>query len=173
MVNISIGMTLGLEHLHANNVIHRDVAPRNFLISEEDRIKVTDFGMSRSIAESEEGEYIAHISSSFAWRWCPLETLTERNSTKATDSWMLGCSIWQVISGKKKPFEKSKSLAAHAINLQKGMQHEFSSSCHLVLRDVVNNLCTTDPENRWTMTQTVEFLRTFTKESENISSNKV
>ncbi len=43
-----VGMAKGLEHLHANNIVHRDIAARNVLLHQNEP-KITDFGMSRLI----------------------------------------------------------------------------------------------------------------------------
>jgi hypothetical protein len=47
------GIAKGLNHLHANNVIHRDVAARNVLIHRNEP-KLTDFGMSRIVDEQKQ-----------------------------------------------------------------------------------------------------------------------
>lgn len=45
-----LGIASGLNHLHSNNIVHRDVASRNVLIHKNEA-KLTDFGMSRLIDE--------------------------------------------------------------------------------------------------------------------------
>ncbi|GAV90923.1 Pkinase domain-containing protein [Cephalotus follicularis] len=40
-------VVLALEYLHSLNVIHRDLKPDNFLISQDGHIKLTDFGLSK------------------------------------------------------------------------------------------------------------------------------
>jgi hypothetical protein len=47
------GIAKGLNHLHSNNVIHRDVAARNVLIHRNEP-KLTDFGMSRIVDEQKQ-----------------------------------------------------------------------------------------------------------------------
>lgn len=37
----------GILHLHKENVIHRDIAARNFLLDEQRNVFVTDFGLAR------------------------------------------------------------------------------------------------------------------------------
>ncbi|MCG3146816.1 MAG: Serine/threonine-protein kinase PknD [Verrucomicrobiae bacterium] len=41
--------TLGLQHAHEHGIIHGDVKPGNFLISETGVLKVTDFGLARRV----------------------------------------------------------------------------------------------------------------------------
>ena len=41
-----------IQFLHSNNVVHRDIKPGNLFITKDLRVKIGDFGISRSIPES-------------------------------------------------------------------------------------------------------------------------
>ncbi|WVF70959.1 hypothetical protein IAT40_005755 [Kwoniella sp. CBS 6097] len=45
--NYTAEVVLGLEYLHARNVVHRDIKPDNLLIDSRGHLKLTDFGLSR------------------------------------------------------------------------------------------------------------------------------
>lgn len=47
-VNISIQIAQGLEAAHNNNTVHRDIKPQNIIVTNEGRVKVTDFGIARA-----------------------------------------------------------------------------------------------------------------------------
>ncbi|QLQ82619.1 hypothetical protein HG537_0H03820 [Torulaspora globosa] len=51
------GVVLGLEYLHFQGVIHRDIKPANLLISDDDTVKISDFGVSLAAtgADDEDG----------------------------------------------------------------------------------------------------------------------
>lgn len=41
-----------LQHAHANHIFHRDIKPHNIMITDDNRVKVTDFGIARAATSS-------------------------------------------------------------------------------------------------------------------------
>ncbi|WP_409227432.1 Stk1 family PASTA domain-containing Ser/Thr kinase [Gudongella sp. SC589] len=41
-----------LSNAHKNHIIHRDIKPHNIMITEDNRVKVTDFGIARAVTSS-------------------------------------------------------------------------------------------------------------------------
>lgn len=52
MLHYSIQIGEALEHAHRNHIVHRDIKPHNIMITEDDRVKVTDFGIARAATTS-------------------------------------------------------------------------------------------------------------------------
>ncbi len=40
---------LGIEHLHAQNIVYRDIKPENILLDVDGHVKIADFGLSKLI----------------------------------------------------------------------------------------------------------------------------
>src|SRR6266571_6217255 len=54
----------GLQHLHNEGILHRDIKPANLLLSDDDVVKLSDFGLSKPVAAAGTGPamgYIAHL----------------------------------------------------------------------------------------------------------------
>ncbi|OMJ67750.1 hypothetical protein SteCoe_35001 [Stentor coeruleus] len=90
-----------LKYMHSGLVIHRDLKPANILLNSECLIKLTDFGMARSISAQREGlnplltDYVAS-----RWYRAPEVLLGACNYSKAIDMWSVGCILAEMISGK-------------------------------------------------------------------------
>lgn len=52
IIEITKQIALGLEHAHANRIIHRDIKPHNIMINEDGIVKVADFGIARAVTSS-------------------------------------------------------------------------------------------------------------------------
>lgn len=55
-VRLTIDCLKGLEHVHAANIIHRDIKPGNIFVTSDGRGKLGDFGVARKLAEREHAE---------------------------------------------------------------------------------------------------------------------
>lgn len=47
-IGLCLQICYGLDFLHQNGIVHRDVKPENFLISKDGQVKIVDFGLSKS-----------------------------------------------------------------------------------------------------------------------------
>ena len=89
-----------MQYLASQNFVHRDLATRNCLVGSKDSIKVSDFGMSRSLYESD--YYVISGHAILPIRWMATECFYGKFSAK-TDVWAFGVTMWEIFTLCKKP----------------------------------------------------------------------
>jgi tRNA A-37 threonylcarbamoyl transferase component Bud32 len=112
VVGMAKNIASGMQHLHAENVLHCDLACRNYLVAGtqgEDgfQLKICDFGLSHT---AKEDEYDASAKgTNFPVRWSPPEVLTSQKFSKASDVWSYAVSVWEMMEMGKRPFYELNS----------------------------------------------------------------
>jgi serine/threonine-protein kinase len=86
----------GLDALHANGILHRDVKPSNVLLERDGTAALSDFGLART-AEStrltEEGQVVGTP------HYLAPELIEGRDATRASDVYALGCVLFECLVG--------------------------------------------------------------------------
>lgn len=104
-----------LQYLHGIGIIHRDLKPENILLDESGHIKITDFGTSLILGEEdEESERNSFVGTQ---DYVSPEVLSgEKESSKSSDLWALGCMVYQFITGTSPFHAETEYLTFHAIS---------------------------------------------------------
>jgi serine/threonine-protein kinase len=107
-VELVLEVADGLAFAHAHGLVHRDVKPQNVLISSDGEVKVTDFGIARSLEVEHgmtqtgtvlgTGEYLAP------------EQANGGPISPATDVYSLGVVLWELLTGDV-PFDGENFVA--------------------------------------------------------------
>uniref|UniRef100_UPI0037E7EFA6 serine/threonine-protein kinase N2-like n=1 Tax=Semicossyphus pulcher TaxID=241346 RepID=UPI0037E7EFA6 len=92
-------VVLGLEFLHLNKIIYRDLKLDNLLMDADGFVKITDFGLCK------EGMGHGDRTSTFCGtpEFLAPEVLTDDNYTRAVDWWGMGVLIYEMLVGES-PF---------------------------------------------------------------------
>ena len=97
-VNYTLQMLDGLQRLHAAGIIHRDMKPYNILLTEEDTVKICDFGLSKLRGEKMEVPPTLKIGSPF---YAPPEQEADPDRVDATaDLYAVGVMIYRMLTGR-------------------------------------------------------------------------
>lgn len=127
---------LGLQYLHYQGIVHRDIKPPNLLATKDHRVKISDFGVSylgRPMQEDEQGEQVseheAHDLEDAAKElaktvgtpafYAPELCITELKDdplpiTKAIDVWALGVTLFCMLFART-PFVDNEYIVMRQI----------------------------------------------------------
>jgi len=91
-------LTLGMEYLHYQKIVHRDIKPSNLLLSDDNHIKIADFGVSNQF----EGDDAIITNSAGTPAFMPPEALIEKSASwlgKPLDVWSMGITLYSFVYG--------------------------------------------------------------------------
>eukprot|EP01127_Copromyxa_protea_P021740 TRINITY_DN7566_c1_g1_i1.p1 TRINITY_DN7566_c1_g1~~TRINITY_DN7566_c1_g1_i1.p1 ORF type:complete len:1094 (-),score=247.61 TRINITY_DN7566_c1_g1_i1:58-3339(-) len=97
----------GLDYLHRQGVIHRDIKAANILSTKEGVIKVADFGVATNDSEKE-----TVIGTPY---WMAPEIIELHGASTKSDIWSLGCTIIELLSGKPPYYDLDQMQALFKI----------------------------------------------------------
>jgi serine/threonine protein kinase len=104
----------GLDALHAQGLIHRDVKPANILLDTEGTAYITDFGLAKDTQGSlltRPGQALGSLD------YMSPEQIRGEEVTAATDVYALGCVMWECLLGKP-PFADRQGMRVLWAHLQ-------------------------------------------------------
>ncbi|XP_037299847.1 activated Cdc42 kinase-like isoform X3 [Manduca sexta] len=89
----------GMTYLENKRLIHRDLAARNILVFSKDRVKISDFGLSRALGVGKDyyqTNYNVNLKLPVAW--CAPECILYLRFTSLSDVWAFGVCLWEVFT---------------------------------------------------------------------------
>jgi serine/threonine-protein kinase len=129
---------------HATGLVHRDVKPGNLLVTDDDTVKITDFGIARAgdgLALTETGQLIGTPS------YLSPEQAEGRAATTASDVYALGVVLFECLTGRR-PFEADSPVAVALAHVREQVP-DLPAEVPEDLAEVVHRALAKDPEERY------------------------
>ncbi len=113
-VDYSIQIAEALAHAHANHIVHRDIKPHNIMITEDGRVKVTDFGIARAATSSTVTNTNNVLGSV---HYFSPEQAKGGYTDEKSDIYSLGIVMYEMITGRV-PFEGESPISVALKHVQ-------------------------------------------------------
>ena len=138
---ISYEILTGLEYLHSNNIIHRDIKCLNLFLSKDHHVKIGDLGVSTISALG--GMHCTRVGTPL---YLSPELVKQIPYDYKTDIWSFGCSLYHLAS-LDPPFT-GNNLIVLGNNIVKGRPKELPNIYSNELRLFIDKMLTKKPEKR-------------------------
>lgn len=138
----------GLQYAHDKGIIHRDVKPQNFFVTEENVLKVMDFGIAKQ--GGTEGKTVAGMIAGTPNYMSPEQINGFSNVTPATDIYAMGCIAYEMFTGDV-PFSHAELMPLLMMHMTKPPvpPSQHNPGIPPPLEKMILKLLEKDPANRY------------------------
>ncbi|XP_022125260.1 activated Cdc42 kinase-like isoform X2 [Pieris rapae] len=140
----------GMTYLENKRLIHRDLAARNILVFSKDRVKISDFGLSRALGVGKDyyqTNYNVNLKLPVAW--CAPECILYLRFTSASDVWAFGVCLWEMFTYGFQPWVAfSGQQILEAIDAPNFQRLERPECCPDAYYSLMLECWSHDPNNR-------------------------
>jgi serine/threonine-protein kinase len=129
---------------HRKGVIHGDVKPANILITDDERVKLTDFGMARLASRDSKD---TPLLGSPAY-WCP-EQIVGKPQDARSDIFSLGVVLYELVTGRR-PFdaESLQGICSRILSSTPLPPSHANPSVPVALNELIASCMAKDPNQR-------------------------
>jgi serine/threonine-protein kinase len=137
-----------LEYAHKNSIIHLDIKPSNIMLSNQNQIKLIDFGISKTRNTVNDG-----VKMGTPYYMSP-EQVSGTNIDERTDIYSLGITLYELITGKL-PFSDTSTKEDIIKKIQKDPTPKINASLpidrefEITLNQVIQKATDKNPQNRY------------------------
>ena len=147
-IQMSIEASLGIWHLHQQQVIHRDISARNLLVDKNWTVVVADLGMSHLKVKNGSFQLKTNVG---PVKWMAPESIIGHEYSEKTDSYSFGITLYEIFS-ESEPYPGLLPLEAGAKVVHEGLRPSIDKNKNIQkvpnLSKLLTMLWKTEPRQR-------------------------
>lgn len=150
VLKLAIQICAGIGYAHRSGLVHADVKPQNVLVTPQDVVKVTDFGIAQALSDTQPQQRQDVVWGSPHY-FAPEQARGEMPSPSA-DVYAIGIVMFEMLTGRQ-PYTgaNQQELAMAHIKNPVPLVTEFNPAVPEALARIVYKVMSKEPQNRYRM----------------------
>jgi serine/threonine-protein kinase len=138
-----------LEYMHQKGWVHRDIKPDNFLVNEENHVRLIDFNLTRKIRKGLGKMFGGKEPVQGTHSYMSPEQIRGLPCDERSDIYSFGCMVYELITGKL-PFTASSptELLNKHLRMKPTALGVLNRNVHADFADLVHRMLAKEPKDR-------------------------
>ncbi|XP_017874922.1 PREDICTED: mitogen-activated protein kinase kinase kinase 7-like [Drosophila arizonae] len=154
VINWALQIAKGIQYMHSKKLVHRDIRPYHILLCDSYRhVKICEFSFVRSLGTS-------MTNNRGTATYMAPEVFTGKKYTEKCDVYSYAIALWEMLSRDKpyNSYDTNLQISKAVLDGERPSLDDINISCPEKIKELLTSCWSTDPNERYSMTQIIDVL---------------